>query len=553
METFSILHFSDLHFGCYNRKCDENIAKESENFLLTFKDSIKKNIEKHNVILTIFSGDFCSTASFHGNSENKGIERQRIPEDLEAIFNLFHENEIPLVITPGNHEVNREQSAMSKRTPIFTAISKKLLEMGLIKCTKDQISYFIDDNFKVLFFSSDSTFSLTKEGNHEDANLDLNKIQEFLKKIAKEKNKDLSEYKKYLVTHHTFDNFKDPSLYHLAHMDIYDVFSGHLHHPDHIQKSIPRTGKEIHNFVAGSPLLNYKRRNETHDQKALELSYNRYKFAKNTNNTALIEFWKCRYCGHGQWASERLYDFNANGRPQDRLHVGLYTYFKPNIHDLDHVIDFSANWKDQKLYHGDKMENEIVDLLHRIRRSRGEAKILVDGKAHLSTGLLFGYHFREPTGFQIEIKQSIREDGCFKDEIWSLEGGNTDLKWDVKVDRKIFRKKEIVIIIDLTQYDISDEVKTYVKQKKIRPRKIISFSLRTPRKIKKADVPPLITEIVRILKEKNIDQSKKIHLFMAGPLGFFTLLGTQLNTFIPMDIYEWNKKNKEYYRIFKIE
>ena len=63
------------------------------------------------------------------------------------------------------------------------------------------------------------------------------------------------------------------------------------------------------------------------------------------------------------------------------------------------------------------------------------------------------------------------------------------------------------------------------------------------------DVISLINQMTNFFNQEIINSAKN-HLFLTGPLGLFTLLGTKLNVLIPAQIYEWDKEKKTYYPTF---
>lgn len=544
--NFYVFHFSDLHFGKFNAAHDEQLKKNYSNFFFNLKTTIKKQLETRNVKLIIISGDYCSANDF-GESSVEINNSIFIPHDLIEFFKIFSENKTPIIISIGNHEINQKQQDYSARVSLFLTVKENLNQYLSSNFSNDYknnlINYVVFNEEKKIFFSSDSTFSLSEQGNWDNPNLDLEKIQKFFDELSKKEQIKVEKYNKYLIIHHALNDIQNNRsiLNALIEMNIHTVFSGHHHEKNCDILPIIGSDEVIHNFIAGSPLLSKKRRDETNDWNPKDLQFNCYKFSKSSTK---IPDQACyfRYNENGLWEPKLLKNFKLFQDKADLIKCGIFSYHKkPKGEELDFYLDLSNFFCRNRLRLPQIIQKRVQKLKMKIYDNTSYRSIIFHSRIHLSLGLLIGYSFRSTTGFDVSVKQG--------DEIWNLNKKGSDINWTItKEINPEIQNNEFIIIINVSMYDTLTPVKEFLKKEQLKYQNILYLNFKS-NEITSMDVISLINQMTNFFNQEIINSAKN-HLFLTGPLGLFTLLGTKLNVLIPAQIYEWDKEKKTYYPTF---
>lgn len=300
MTNFSILHFSDLHFGEKNllKFLKDNVGTSNalfDNFFYNFKLTIESIINSNNnVKLIIITGDLGSIGEI---SENKYFKE---------FFQIFHIKEIPVIICPGNHDLHRELIQYGNSTGQFLHYNEKIMKiydsLGFIEnenyiyCLSknfenNQSSYIFlkDENILVLSTNSCKSIELKKIGEdnngnaiYDQYNLDkgfllLEDLNELIKEIKVKLGLEIFQNSnKFLICHHPVlndFNKKYTILNILESYNIIIIFSGHIHKYDF------KTDERLHlkNFIAGSPLVNPILRTQDTEGGTTDLQFNQYR------------------------------------------------------------------------------------------------------------------------------------------------------------------------------------------------------------------------------------------------------------------------------------
>ncbi len=164
--------------------------------------------------------------------------------------------------------------------------------------------------------------------------------------------------------------------------------------------------------------------------------------------------------------------------------------------------------------------------------------------AHLSLGFMFGYIFRERTGFALEIEQITGS----RRRVWTSD--NKVDKCPLKIERKSvgdFGSKNLCLIINLVAHDASSFT-NYVKKSGLSYRVLIeAIPPSYPYLISNGQALAIARELTNVIKEAHgVHGTNSVHIFGAIPLGLALLLGHQLNACGTIHCYEFDSK-REYW------
>lgn len=270
IKDFSILHFSDLHFGEYSIQNDEKRPGDFKNYFTRFQTKVNYIIKNEIVNLVIISGDFCSKNLFFiTKSGKKKLKRRNsleLPIYLKKFLDIFKTENIPIVICIGNHDIKRNIKKNEDRTTIYKEL-KELIKDYMnsdfsVNFDQNLINYKLYKREGILAFSIDTTFSL-RDNNMDDPSIDLRGIEEFFDELESIGLK-YSSFKKILVCHHPMreiHDFEDIQPY-LIKKNIELILSGHFHQRYVDILHVIGTNKLFLNLIAGSPFLNLNKRKE---------------------------------------------------------------------------------------------------------------------------------------------------------------------------------------------------------------------------------------------------------------------------------------------------
>lgn len=280
-KPLSILHFTDLHFGEYSMQKEERKSGDFDNYFVFLKKKIQDVIKDEQVGLAVISGDFCSKNHFFLSDESK---RKELPEYLVEFLEIFSSSGVPLILSIGNHEINRDIEHHQYRTELYLHLIDEIKQQFNSdfskKFEKNYINYKIFQDLQIIIFSVDTTSNLDENNNWEGASLNLRDIEAFFEEIEQNGIK-LKDFKKIIACHHPLnkiDNYEHllPSF---IRDDIIYVLSGHEHDKKKSNCIVLGTNKEIINFIAGSPFLNLERKMEGQLWDPIRSQFNLYKLS----------------------------------------------------------------------------------------------------------------------------------------------------------------------------------------------------------------------------------------------------------------------------------
>ena len=171
-------------------------------------------------------------------------------------------------------------------------------------------------------------------------------------------------------------------------------------------------------------------------------------------------------------------------------------------------------------------------------------RLRVRAFAHLSLGFLFGFVFREPTDFLVEIEQKSRDFGT---TIWGSAGEALPHKLRVSDYPGVLDSRDLCVKINLVARD-DTSTESFSAVAGLRYRGVIEV---TP-----PEYPHFITggegiTIARDLADKIKElhgkyRTTSVHLFAAVPIGLAILIGHYLNACGAIHCYEFDSGSREY-------
>ncbi len=227
------------------------------------------------------------------------------------------------------------------------------------------------------------------------------------------------------------------------------------------------------------------------------------------------------------------------------LKIGIFSYHAtPKGEEFQFDLDLSALFKLNELEtEWQTIFNNIVKFKTHIQDSSPVKILIINPKVHLSIGFLFGYIFRETTGYKLLINQY--------NEIWSLNEKLSNKQWNIKeLTGNNPNSNNLIVIIRIGTNDVYTPTQSYLNKKNTKYYQMLIFTI--DEYIKSDDIYILVQTIIEVLKKK-VKQEIKFHIFASIPVGFSILLGSKLNVLIPVQIYEYVKLKKKYEASFLID
>lgn len=159
--------------------------------------------------------------------------------------------------------------------------------------------------------------------------------------------------------------------------------------------------------------------------------------------------------------------------------------------------------------------------------------------AHLSLALLFGYIFRETSGFILEIEQRGRK--------WSTatKRGKNPLKFATFPGN--LNSKNLCVRINLVAKD-DNSLLNYIRKSKLSYRALLEFLPSTfPFTVSANDAYAIAKDISIQIKQAHAKfGTNKVHIFAAVPLGLALFIGHCLNACGKIQCYEFNNITRQY-------
>lgn len=178
-----------------------------------------------------------------------------------------------------------------------------------------------------------------------------------------------------------------------------------------------------------------------------------------------------------------------------------------------------------------------------VQRSLGRVRLYA--YAHLSLGVLFGYVFRDRTGFQLEMEQTDKAKGK---TIWTSDGDPAEHHLSMRALPGVLDSQNLIVKMNLVADDALS-IASFAKETGLCYRAILDVA--------PAEYPCMISNgqaiaIARQLTEKikklhGIYGTNNVHLFAAIPLGLAVLIGYNLNACGTVQCYEFDNSLRQYH------
>jgi len=164
--------------------------------------------------------------------------------------------------------------------------------------------------------------------------------------------------------------------------------------------------------------------------------------------------------------------------------------------------------------------------------------------AHLSLGFLYGYVFRERTGFKLEIEQISKG----KRNIWKTDAIQEEALLNMTPLDGELNSSNLCIKINLMSED-NNSFCSYVKKSGLSYRVLLEISPPNyPYIISNGQAVAIAKQLAQQIKEIHAKYgTNSVHIFAAIPLGLALLIGYNLNACGKIQCYEFDNPSREYF------
>jgi len=228
------------------------------------------------------------------------------------------------------------------------------------------------------------------------------------------------------------------------------------------------------------------------------------------------------------------------------LPIGLASKQKttaPVALDLDFTQYFLSGLPSQKIW-----VEEFYPTLESFKKALVNKKILhmrLYSFAHLSLGFLFGYIFRQRSGFELEIEQLFPSGG--RREIWSTNNHPAKNPLLIKEFPGEIGSTNLCINLNLMSKDNSSFSK-YIKKSRLSYRALLELTpSKYPCVISNGQAIKIAAQMANSIKKLNAKYgTNTVHIFAAIPLGLALLAGHHLNACGKIQCYEFDNVSRQY-------
>ncbi|WP_135304222.1 SAVED domain-containing protein [Haloarcula amylovorans] len=252
---------------------------------------------------------------------------------------------------------------------------------------------------------------------------------------------------------------------------------------------------------------------------------------------------------------ERLDAINESIDADRPIECSLDTYAEPSYgSDLALEIDWSSYFEAVELPIEDEWNDYLLpvlgDILNQVKQSAPERRVVFRGQAHLPASFALGYHTSTTSSIQAEWKPTFSSDG-----IWSnyRDSRDSGLDWELRTNS--VSNTDLAVLVNVTDR-VEPEVGN-TKPELPRFNGILEF---TPddgigTHLSSAEAAHAATVFKQGIRNAldELQNTKKIHLFMAVPTGLAFLCGQQTNTFPPIQTYAFDDNSREYQKAGELE
>lgn len=231
---------------------------------------------------------------------------------------------------------------------------------------------------------------------------------------------------------------------------------------------------------------------------------------------------------------------------QAPMPVGLVSYQKNSDDvalDLDFTPYFMSGLPPEEIWNG-----EFVPAMVSLKESllsKKNTKLRLFSHAHLSLGFLFGYVFRDRTGFTLEVEQINKPNR----EIWSTEANEENNPLNISCTSVTnFDVKDLVVNVNVISND-NNSFTAYVQKAGLRYRALIEATPPSyPLLLSNGQAVAIARELANKIKDAHgTYKTNVVHLFAAIPFGLALFIGNQLNACGTIRCYEFDKAKREYF------
>lgn len=228
------------------------------------------------------------------------------------------------------------------------------------------------------------------------------------------------------------------------------------------------------------------------------------------------------------------------------LSIGLVSYQKNSdkvVLDLDCTPYFSMGLPPEKTWNEEFMP--ALASLKDALISKGQTKLRLFSRAHLSLGVMFGYVFRDRTGFLLEVEQINKPDR----EIWSTGAKKENISIQIACTPVTdFDSSNLVVNLNLISND-NNSFTNFAQKSGLRYRAIIEITPPSyPFLITNGQAIAIAHELTSKIKDAHGKYNTNVvHLFAAIPFGLALIIGHHLNACGSIRCYEFDKAKREYF------
>ena len=230
----------------------------------------------------------------------------------------------------------------------------------------------------------------------------------------------------------------------------------------------------------------------------------------------------------------------------DPLPLGMTSRQIPQA-DVSLDIDFSPFFE-FGLPCRDEWNTDFPCALDRIKETlvaRSCRNIRLRAFAHLSLGLLFGFVFRETTGFCLDMEQTTRGRGA---TIWTTTGEASPHDLSMNEYPAKIGSQNLCVTINFVARDYAS-VAAYAAKSDLQYRVVLDVvPPQYPHIISGGEAITVARDLADRIKELHGRYgTTTVHLFAAIPLGLAVLIGHKLNACGTIHCYEFDNAEREYH------
>jgi len=240
---------------------------------------------------------------------------------------------------------------------------------------------------------------------------------------------------------------------------------------------------------------------------------------------------------------QRLFGLYEKER-KNPLKIGIFSYHKvPKGESFDYSLNLNYLISDEIDWN--LIRNDLEKLKKNIDNETDIRYLIIHAKVQLTIGYMIGFIFRRTTGYLISMHQS------YNDELWDLLDSKKKGKIKVRTKKGVRNSRNLIIMINIGDNDLENPVKNYTRENNITPGFFLIFERKNL--IKKKEIKSIIDKIFSNIKKIMKKGYNKIHIFNAMPLSMAVFLGYESNVITPINLYEFNKIEKKYYKSYKLQ